>query len=139
MRRVLMVITLLAATLAFAAPALADRGSWNNWHVHDGTAFPYVDADGLTHRGVSIFPTVFGISNSAYIAAPSLWAYCTDATDKSLLGPTGTQGNAVLNSGHCENATTIIHIRVNPGNPVPAGWDSFLVGGTTYHILLTSR
>ncbi len=141
MRRILMAITLLAATLAFAAPALADRGSWNNWHVHDGTAVPYVDANGLTHRGAFPFPAILTGGNiAAYIADPSLWMYCTDATDKALLGPTGTSGDAVLNSGHCENATSIIHLRVNPGNPAPSGWSSVpFTNGNTLYYMLTNR
>jgi hypothetical protein len=37
-----------------AAPARADRQSFNNWHVHDG-GNGYTDASGLTHR-VSAVP-----------------------------------------------------------------------------------
>jgi len=53
MKRKLPVLAGLAATLGLAAvaagPAVAERGSYNNWHVHDGGSG--VDANGLAHRG----------------------------------------------------------------------------------------
>jgi len=134
-----MLLTLVAASLAFAAPSVAARGSWNNWHVHDGSPTVYTDATGLTHRGVSIFPAMFGISSTAYIASPALWAYCTDATDKSLLGPTPVNGNQPLNAGHCQNASSIIHIRANPGSQLPPGWTGLVSGGVTYFFKITAR
>jgi len=35
--RLLLVLISLIALGAMATPVSADRGSWNNWHVHDGT------------------------------------------------------------------------------------------------------
>lgn len=129
------VVAILAAAL-FVFPASADRGSWNNWHVHDGTAVPYTDASGLTHRGLAFFPTIFG---SSYASTPSLWAYCTDATDKALVGG---DGGSKLAAGHCENDLYIIHLQINAsGAPAPAGWTALApqANGFTVYYLLTPR
>ena len=86
----------LAALLAAAllvSPASADRGSFNNWHVHDGHPELIPDPTGLHHAGVVFFPLIFGASNAT---DSSLWAYCTDATDKALVGG---DGGAMLVSG----------------------------------------
>ncbi len=48
MRRVGLLLAAALAAAVFAYPASGERGSWNNWHVHDGTAVPYTDASGLT-------------------------------------------------------------------------------------------
>ncbi len=128
---------LAAAVLVY--PASADRGSWNNWHVHDGTAVTYTDASGLTHRGAAFFPTIFtGGNTAAYIANPSLWAYCTDATDKGLVGG---DGGAKLAAGHCENESYIIHLQSNANDaPAPAGWTALTPGPAfTFYYLLTPR
>jgi hypothetical protein len=128
----------MAAAL-FAYSASADRGSWNNWHVHDGTTQVYTDANGLTHRPVAIFPAIFtGGNAAAYIADPSLWAYCTDATDKSLVGG---DGGAKANAGHCENESYIIHLQgIAIGAPAPEGWTALAPsGGFTIYYLLTPR
>ena len=110
------VVALLAAAL-FAVSAGAERGSWNNWHVHDGRLALNPDATGLTHAGVVFFPGIFG---SDYGSTPSLWAYCTDATDKALVGGTG---GAMLVSGQCRNDAHIIHLKgIETGAPAPAGW-----------------
>ena len=70
----------LAAAFA-AAPAGAERGSYNNWHVHDGGSG--VDANGLVHRSAAFFPSILP---GDYSEDP---AYCPDATDKLLL-PAGS-------------------------------------------------
>ena len=128
---------LVAAILVY--PASADRGSWNNWHVHDGTAVPYTDASGLTHRGAVFFPAIFtGGDTAAYIADPSLWAYCTDATDKALVGG---DGGAKAAAGQCQNEDNIIHLQIAPSDAqAPAGWASLPPsGGNTVYYLLTPR
>jgi hypothetical protein len=133
MRRSLVFVTAVLMTALFASPASADRGSWNNWHVHDGATG--TDANGLTHRGLSIFPSIFGAS---YATTPSLWAYCTDATDKNLVGG---DGGAKAAAGHCENETNIIHLQgIAAGDPAPEGWtalspDSPFPGFTIYYLL----
>src|SRR4030067_1868439 len=69
---------LVAAFFVYPASAVAsaDRGSWNNWHVHEGTAVPSTDAGGLTHRGAVFFPAIFTGGNvAAYVAHPALDAY----------------------------------------------------------------
>ena len=129
-----LVVAIVAAAL-FVLPASADRGSWNNWHVHDGTAVAYTDANGLTHRNLSIFPQIFpGYSAST----PSLWAYCTDATDKGLVGG---DGGAKLAAGHCENESYIIHLQnIASDAPAPQGWTALAPsGGFTFYYLLTPR
>ncbi|HEY4704723.1 MAG TPA: hypothetical protein VII27_03180 [Thermoplasmata archaeon] len=132
---------LVAAFFVYPASAVAsaDRGSWNNWHVHDGTAVPYTDASGLTHRGAVFFPAIFTGGNvAAYVADPSLWAYCTDATDKALVGGDGGAKSA---AGHCENVLNIIHLQgIATGEPAPAGWSVATTGGGfTVYYLLTPR
>ncbi len=127
--RLLLVLASLAAFVAAPAQVSAERGSWNNWHVHDsppGVA-PWTDATGLTHRGWVFFPTIFG---SSYASTPSLWAYCTDATDKGLVGGDGGAKHA---AGTCRNEQHIIHLLwVDAGAPGPAGWSTLtLTGGTT--------
>ena len=132
---------LVAAFFAYPATAVAsaDRGSWNNWHVHDGTAVPYTDASGLTHRGAVFFPAIFTGGNvAAYVADPSLWAYCTDATDKGLVGGDGGAKSA---AGQCENELNIIHLQgIATGDPVPTGWTAAATSGDfTWYYLLTPR
>jgi hypothetical protein len=46
----------LATAVVVARPATADRGAFNNWHVHDGGNG--VDANGLVHRGLAFFPAI---------------------------------------------------------------------------------
>jgi len=66
---------------------------------------------------VVFFPRIFG---SGYASNQSLWAYCTDATDKSLVGG---DGGAMLVSGQCRNENNIIHLKgVETGSPAPTGW-----------------
>jgi hypothetical protein len=128
---------LVAAILVY--PASAERGSWNNWHVHDGTAVPYTDTSGLTHRGAVFFPAIFtGGNTAAYIADPSLWAYCTDATDKALVGG---DGGAKLAAGQCQNESHIIHLQIIASDaPAPTGWTALTPsGGFTVYYLLTPR
>ncbi|MDQ3380182.1 MAG: hypothetical protein M3546_07645 [Actinomycetota bacterium] len=115
-------VAVLAAVL-FVYPASAERGSWKNWHVHDGGTGT-VDSSGLRHLGVVFFPLIFGPD---YASTPSLWAYCTDATDKSLVGG---DGGAMLVSGQCRNEDNIIHLKgVETGSPAPPGWTLVTTAG----------
>ena len=137
------VVAVLVAAL-FVIPAntaFAARSSFNNWHVHDGTAVPYTDSSGLTHRSASIFPAIFGVSTAAYILDPTMWAYCTDATDKALVGG---DGGAKSSAGHCENDLYIIHLQgIVTGDPAPSGWiglpPNVPFPGFTIYYLLTPR
>ena len=105
------------------APARAARQSFNNWHVHDlppGSPV-YTDDSGLTHRGFGFFPKIFG---DAYKSDPSLWAYCPNATDKTLLHDEELPG-AHLRDGNCVNELYIIHLKSVPEadvEQVPDGW-----------------
>lgn len=128
-----LVMVILAAAL-FVFPASAERGSWNNWHVHDGTATPYTDASGLTHRGVAFFPQIW----ANYASDPSLWAYCTDATDKALVGGAGGAKSA---AGQCQNELNIIHLQgIADGARAPIGWLPLAPsGGFTIYYRLTPR
>ena len=127
------VVAVMAAAL-FVFPAGAERGVWNNWHVHDGGSGT-VDSTGLTHRGLVFFPQIFG---SGYASTPSLWAYCTDATDKALVGG---DGGAKQAAGQCQNESYIIHLQVNASNaPAPTGWTALTPsGGFTVYYRLTPR
>ncbi len=134
--RLSVVAVLVAALFVYPASAVAsaERGSWNNWHVHDGGSGT-VDSTGLTHRGLVFFPQIFaGYSAST----PSLWAYCTDATDKALVGGDGGAKSA---AGECQNELNIIHLQgIATGAPVPAGWTGLTPsGGFTIYYLLTPR
>jgi hypothetical protein len=139
MRSPIMLAAAIAALLAVAAPASADRGSWNGWHVHDGTAVPYMDTGGLTHRGVAIFPAIFtGGNAAAYIADSSLWAYCPDATDKALLGDAVIDGSKSA-AGVCMNENGVIHLLSVPeGQSPPNGWERIPGTATGYYKLTAS-
>ena len=135
MRHFGVVLVAVLAAVLFVYPASAERGSFNNWHVHDGGSGT-VDSTGLTHLGVVFFPAIFG---SGYETTPSLWAYCTDATDKALVGGTG---GAKIAAGQCRNELHIIHLQVTPtlaDAQAPAGWTSFVSGANTVSYLLTPR
>ena len=136
MRRLGMFVTAVLMTALFAFPASADRGSWNNWHVHDGGSG--TDSSGLRHAGLGFFPAIFG---STYATTASLWAYCTDATDKALVGG---DGGAKAAAGHCMNDSSIIHLQaIATGDPAPNGWTSLTPGasfpGYTVYYRLTPR
>src|SRR5215211_3313591 len=121
-------VTAVAAALTLAAvaaaPAGADRGSYLNWHVHDGGSG--VDASGLVHRGLAFFPAILtGGDVGAYLQDP---AYCPDATDKLTL-PAGTNGQFPI-VGVCMTDAFVIHLRaVSTGGSAPAGYQS--TGATT--------
>ncbi len=131
-------VAALALTLAAvaASPALADRGSYNNWHVHDGGSGN--DANGLVHRGLAFFPAILtGGDVSAYLQDP---AYCPDATDKLTL-PAGTNGEFPL-VGECKTNAFVIHLRAIPaGDAVPPGYESTgrTTGGAVVYYSLTAR
>lgn len=132
--RLLLVLASLVAFVAAPAQVSAERGSWNNWHVHDGQTG--TDATGLVHRGVVFFPQIFG---PTYASTPSLWAYCTDATDKSLVGGDGGAKDA---AGTCRNEQYIIHLLWGDADaPGPAGWSTLSLNGgtTTLYYRLTAR
>ena len=140
MRRIGVFVTAVLMTALFAFPASAERGSWNNWHVHDGGT-GQVDPTGLTHRGVVFFPAIFGVTPATYIATPSLWAYCTDATDKNLVGG---DGGAKAAAGQCQNDSYIIHLQgIATGDNAPIGWTGLSpnvpFSGFTIYYRLTPR
>jgi hypothetical protein len=119
-----------------AAPAAAERGAYNNWHVHDGGSG--VDASGLVHRGLAFFPAILTSGDvGAYLHDP---AYCPDATDKLTL-PAGTNGEFPL-VGVCTTNALVIHLRAIPaGDRVPPGYQStgLTTGGAVVYYTLTAR
>lgn len=119
-----------------AVPALADRGSYKNWHVHDGGSG--TDPDGLVHRGVVFFPAILtGGDLGAYLQDP---AYCPDATDKLTL-PAGSNGEFPI-VGVCQTSTFTVHLRAIPaGASVPPGYQStgWTTGGAAVYYKLTAR
>ena len=117
---------------ATAVGASAERGSYNNWHVHDGGSG--TDPNGLVHRGVVFFPSIFGAS---YLEDP---AYCPDATDKLSL-PNGSNGEFPL-AGVCQTSAYVIQLRAIPdGDPVPPGWSGtgWFADGAEIYYMLTPR
>lgn len=127
-------LALITSTMASALDL--NRKSYNNWHVHDGGTG--TDANGLVHKGVAFFPTIFTDGDiDAYKDDASLYAYCPNGTDKTLLHD-GDQLGENLRSGVCMNAQYIIHLRtVREANIgyVPDGWtyiDTETVGGIVY-------
>jgi hypothetical protein len=133
--RLLLILISLVALAAAPAPVSAERGSWNNWHVHDGGSG--TDADGLRHAGLVFFPQIW----SNYASDPSLWAYCADATDKALVGG---DGGAKVAAGFCQNELYIIHLQgiANdaPAPPLSSGWTPLTPGADfTFYYKLTPR
>lgn len=130
------VVAALALAAVAAAPALAERGSYNNWHVHDGGSG--TDANGLVHRGLAFFPAILtGGDVVAYLQDP---AYCPDATDKLTL-PAGSNGEFPL-VGECQTNAFVIHLRAIPaGDAVPPGYQStgWTTGGAGVYYSLTAR
>ena len=126
----------LGIAAVVTAPAIADRGSYANWHVHDGGSG--TDANGLVHRGVVFFPAILtGGDVGVYVQDP---AYCPDATDKLTL-PAGTNGQFPL-VGQCQTNAFIIHLRAVPaGDSLPPGYEStgWTTGGATVYYALTAR
>jgi hypothetical protein len=129
----------IAAALGVAAiaatPAGADRGAYNNWHVHDGGSG--TDANGLVHRGLAFFPAILTGDVGTYLQDP---AYCPDATDKLTL-PAGTNGEFPL-VGDCFTNAFVIHLRAIPtGDAVPPGYQSTgaTTGGALVYYALTAR
>lgn len=124
----------VAPANAAATTLTADRGSWNNWHVHDGTAPPYTDETGLTHVGFAVFPQIF----EDYATTPSRHAYCPNGIDKGLVGGDGGSKQA---SGTCQNEDNLIHLQNNAnGAPGPAGWIGLSPGPSfTVYYRLTPR
>lgn len=119
-----------------AGPVAADRGAFNNWHVHDGGNG--VDANGLVHRGLVFFPAIVAGGNVAtYLQDP---AYCPDATDKLLL-PNGANGEFPI-AGICMTRAYVIHLRAIPSDhPVPPGWQDtgWTTAGAEVYYRLTAR
>jgi hypothetical protein len=130
------IVAALGLAAVGAVPALAERGSYNNWHVHDGGSG--IDANGLVHRGLAFFPAILtGGDVDAYLQDP---AYCPDATDKLTL-PAGTNGEFPL-VGQCEMNAFVIHLRAIPaGDVVPPGYQStgWITGGAVVYYKLTAR
>jgi hypothetical protein len=129
----------IAAALGVAAiaatPAGADRGAYNNWHVHDGGSG--TDANGLVHRGLAFFPAILTGDVGTYLQDP---AYCPDATDKLTL-PAGTNGEFPL-VGDCFTNAFVIHLRAIPtGDAVPPGYQGTgaTTGGALVYYALTAR
>jgi hypothetical protein len=128
----------VAAALVAALPgsASADRGAYDNWHVHDGGSG--TDESGLVHRGLALFPAILTGGNvDAYLSDP---AYCPDATDKFLL-PNGANGEFPA-AGMCVTDAYVIHLRAIPsGDPAPTGWQAsgFPIAGAEVYYKLTAR
>src|SRR3954453_13146037 len=126
----------VALAAAVAGPASADRGAFNNWHVHDGGTG--TDESGLVHRGLALFPAILtGGDIPAYLRDP---AYCPDATDKFLL-PNGANGEFPA-AGICHTDAYVIHLRAIPaGQPAPSGWlrSGFVIESAVVYYRLTSR
>lgn len=132
LQRLAHIAVALGLAAVAAAPAGADRGSYSNWHVHDGGSG--VDANGLVHRPVVFFPTILP---GDYSQDP---AYCPDATDKLLL-PAGSRGEFPL-VGVCTTNAFVIHLRAVPaGGGVPRGYQStgWTTGGAVVYYALTAR
>jgi hypothetical protein len=138
MKRVEMAIGIAAAVLLAAVtttPAIADRASFNNWHVHDGGSG--VDANGLVHRPMGFFPDILtGGDVRTYLQDP---AYCPDATDKLTL-PAGSNGQFPI-VGVCKTNAFVIHLRAIPaGSSAPSGYQTtgWTIGGAVIYYTLTA-
>lgn len=131
------ILSAQSGAVAAAAPMNANRGSWNNWHVHDlpyGTE-PYTDAEGLVHKDYDIWPVIW----PDYPSAQSPVVYCIDGAEKLLVGG---DGGSKMASGTCRNDLYIIQIRLNASDaPAPSGkWTPLPLGnGLTFYYRLTPR
>lgn len=131
------VATVQVPSAAAAASMRANRGSWNNWHVHDLAygAESFTDANGLRHEDYDLWPLIW----PDYAETPSLWAYCPDGIEKALVGG---DGGSKLASGTCQNDLYIIPIKLNasdaPAPKGPKGWMALPLGGglTLYYRLI---
>ncbi len=137
MRRFLMLM-IAVGMVAVSVPALAantERGSWNNWHVHDLEfgAEPFTDANGLRHEDYSIWPVIW----PDYPSDESPVVYCTDGAEKALVGGDGGSKQA---AGTCRNDVYIIQIQLNASDaPAPAKWTALPLGDLTLYYRLTAR
>ena len=111
MRRFLIPLGVLAASIAALAAPAAAMDNRNNWHIHDGAAQH-------GHLPIGFFPTILGQTQADYLADP---AQCPNATDKALL-PSGMQAGMPLRAGVCFTSTKVIHLRtLAPGEEAPGG------------------
>lgn len=107
--------------------SMSARGSWNNWHVHDG-GMGEVDETGLRHEGYEIWPVIFG---DDYKTSPSLWVYCPDGIEG--------HGGSKPGSGTCQSSLYIIPVKLNASDaPAPRKWTALPLGGglTLYYRLI---
>ena len=121
--RLIAAIGALALTLAAAGVTTAGEASYlpPTWHIHDGQGATL----GPQHKGIGFFPTILGISASAYLADP---ARCPNATDKAFLPSADTSEAPLLRAGVCMTSTSVIQLRTVPvGTAGPEGW-SVLTG-----------
>jgi hypothetical protein len=128
-----------SGAVAAAASMSANRGSWNNWHVHDLPygAEPYTDAEGLRHEDYNIWPVIW----PDYPSDESPVVYCIDGAEKVLVGG---DGGSKLAAGTCRNDRYIIQIQLNASDaPAPAersGWIALPLGnGFILYYRLTAR
>lgn len=131
-RRLTGIVATLALVAFSAGGVLAAADTPPNWHVHDGQL-----GLGPEHKGIGFFPTILGLSVSAYLEDP---AECPNATDKAFLPSAGESESPLLRSGICQTSTAIIHLRTVPvGTAGPDGWSSITVasepGWVTYYMV----
>jgi len=132
---------LAPASNTAAASMIANRGSWNGWHVHDlDYDHPdkgFTDENGLRHEDYDIWPFIWpGYPSEEYPVV-----YCIDGAEKLLVGG---DGGSKLAAGTCRNDFYIIQIKVNdsdaPGPSARSGWTEFPLGnGFTLYYRLTAR
>jgi len=131
-------VALLASALSLGAVfigtvSFADSSASElppNWHVHDGQT-----SLGPQHKGIGFFPTILGVTRTAYVQDP---ARCPNATDKAFLPSFGESQADLLRAGVCFTETSVIHLRtVRVGTAGPDGWASLTAasepGWITYY------
>jgi hypothetical protein len=129
------VVAVALAAIGGQGVALADSSAAElppTWHIHDGQT-----ALGPQHKAISFFPTILGISTTAYRNDP---ARCPNATDKLFLPSEGKTNSDLLRAGVCMTSTTVIHLRSVPlGTSGPEGWQSLTTasepGFVTYYLV----
>lgn len=124
----------MAIALVTASPVLA-HGVPNekNWHIHDGLGAGPGATPPNHHAPLAIFPALFAQEGLAYGTAAAPYFWCTNATDKTLLGPGGK--GTVSAAGHCRSDVWIVHLLRGVG--APAGWSTVAVPGDDFHYRLT--
>ena len=131
------IVAALGLAAVGAVPALAERGSYNNWHVHDGGSG--TDANGLVHRGLAVLPGHPGGRRCGrLLAGPGVLPGRNRQADPAG----GNEWGVPARRPGARRIRLLIHLRAIPaGDTVPPGYQStgWVTGGAVVYYTLTAR